>query len=296
MGLNQEKTPLYEAVLEYAKKDLVPFFMPAHMMGRAITDKWKDFAGENIFKMDLCELEGLDDLNEPEGVILEAQKLAAEAWGARESFFMVNGTSGANIAAICSVASEGEKIIVPRNCHKSVIYGLIVSGAVPVFAFPDVCEELGIIGGMDPAEIERVYRENPDAKGVISVVPTFHGVYSDLEAITQITHRYGGVHIVDEAHGNHVYFNDKYPKGALTCGADIVTQSTHKVSGSLTQSSMLHVKGNRVNMERLRFNMQMVQNTSPSGLLEISLDLARHYMSVYGEKTLDRIYDLAERS
>ncbi len=294
MSLDQNKTPLFDAIIAYTKRDIAPMFMPAHMMGRAINPKWTDFAGENIFKMDICEVDGLDDLNEPDGVIMEAQRLAAQAWAAKESFFMVNGTSGANIAAICSVVSEGETIIVPRNCHKSVIYGLIISGAVPVFAFPDVSDELGLIGGMDPAEIERVYGEHPEAKAVLSVVPTYHGVYSDLNAISEIVHKRGGVHMVDEAHGNHVYFHDKYPAGGLCCGADLVTQSTHKVSGSLSQSSMVHVNSDRIDLDRLRFNLQMAQNTSPSALLEVSLDLARHYMAVQGEGVLQRVYNLVE--
>lgn len=294
MKLNHTRTPLFDKTLEYAKKDIVSMIMPAHGMGKGISQKWKDYVGENIFRMDISDLPGQDDFYEPESAIKEAQELAADAWGSKEAFFCVNGTSAANIASICTLVSEGEKIIVPRNCHKSVIYGLIISGAVPVYAFPDVNDELGIIGGMNPAEIKRVYFENSDAKAVISVVPTYHGVYSNLEAISEIVHTNGGIHMVDEAHGNHVYFNDKLPKGALRCGADIVTQSTHKVSGSLQQSSMLHVNSDLIDTTRLRFNMQMMQNTSASGLLVMSLDLARQYMALNGKAALDNLLKLVE--
>ncbi|MBR0456886.1 MAG: aminotransferase class I/II-fold pyridoxal phosphate-dependent enzyme [Firmicutes bacterium] len=294
MKLDHTRAPIFDITLDYAKKDIVSMIMPAHGQGKGISQKWKDYVGENIFRMDISDLPGQDDFYEPESAILEAQELAADAWGAKETFFSVNGTSAANIAAICSLVSEGDKIIVPRNCHKSVIYGLIVSGAVPVYAIPDVYDEYGIIGGMDPSEVERVYAANPDAKAVISVVPTYHGVYSDLTAISSVVHRHDGIHMVDEAHGNHVYFNDKYPKGALECGADIVTQSTHKVSGSLQQSSMLHVNSDLIDTTRIRFNMQMMQNTSASGLLVISLDLARQYMALHGREALDDLLELIQ--
>lgn len=251
-------------------------------MGRGISPILTAEIGEAVFRMDLTEVIGLDDLHQPEGVIREAQELAAEAWGADRSFFLVNGTSAGIVAAIATTAKEGERIIVPRNAHKSVVYGLIVSGAIPVYIQPEISSEHGLVGGFQPAELERIYREHPDAKGVFSVSPTYHGVGSDTGALIEITHKFGGIFIADEAHGNHVYFHEDLPAGALEHGADISCQSTHKMSGSLGQSSMLHVKGDRVDIGRLRSNLQLMQSTSPSYLLQASLDVARSHMAING--------------
>jgi arginine/lysine/ornithine decarboxylase len=268
-------------------------------MGRGISPILTAEIGEAVFRMDLTEVIGLDDLHQPEGVIREAQELAAEAWGADRSFFLVNGTSAGIVAAIATTAKEGEKIIVPRNAHKSVVYGLIVSGAIPVYIQPEISSEHGLVGGFLPTELERIYSEHPDAKGVFSVSPTYHGIGSDTRALVEITHKFNGIFIADEAHGNHVYFHEDLPKGALDHGADISCQSTHKMSGSLGQSSMLHVKGDRVDIGRLRSNLQLMQSTSPSYLLQASLDVARSHMAINGRTIfgdlIPRIKETKER-
>ncbi|MDR1067834.1 MAG: aminotransferase class I/II-fold pyridoxal phosphate-dependent enzyme [Clostridiales Family XIII bacterium] len=292
--MNQFKTPLYDAVTDYIGKERAPLFIPAHKLGRAIHPKWKAFAGDAIFKMDLCELEGLDDLHNAGDVIAEAQKLAADAWGADESFFLINGTSSGIVAAICSAAAPGEKIIVPRNAHKSVVSGLIISGAEPVYAMPDIWQEKGLIGGMPVAELARLLAENPDAKAVFAVSPSYHGVCSDIKSLADKAHERGCVFIADEAHGNHVYFHESLPDGALTLGADISCQSTHKMSGSLTQSSILHVRGNRIDTGRLRANLRLMQSTSPSYLLMSSLDLARSHIATAGHDIFAKLLPLIE--
>lgn len=292
MGKEQEQTPLFDAIRAYIEEDVVPMHIPSHKMGAGIHPKWKEYVGERIFQMDLTEVMGLDDLHQAGGVIEESQKLAAKAWGADQSFFLVNGTSSGIVASICTVAKPGESIIIPRNAHKSVVFGLIVSGAIPIYISPEVHKEIGLVGGFDPKKLDEIYRANPHAKGVFSVSPTYQGVCSDTKQLIEITHRNKGVFIADEAHGNHVYFHSKLPTGALALGADLACQSIHKMSGSLGQSSILHVKGNSVDLRRLKSNLQLAQNTSPSYLLMASLDLARSYMATEGYRLLE---DLIQR-
>ncbi|NLY71724.1 MAG: arginine decarboxylase, partial [Clostridiales bacterium] len=247
----QLRTPLYDAILKYIDEETAPLHIPSHKMGAAIDSRWKEFVGENIFKMDLTEVTGLDDLHQPSGPIKEAQDLAAKAWGSEQSYFLVNGTSSGIIASIATVAKQDEKLIVPRNAHKSVAFGLIVSGAIPVYISAEICKEKGLVCGFSPEKLKKIYEKNPDAKGVFAVSPTYHGICSDIGKLVDITHSFGGIFIADEAHGNHCYFNEKLPKGALAFGADLACMSIHKMSGSLGQSSILHLNGNRVDRARL---------------------------------------------
>jgi arginine/lysine/ornithine decarboxylase len=292
----QNNTPLYDAVMNYIKQKRAPFFIPAHKLGRAIHPKWKAYAGEEIFKMDLCELEGLDDLHNAAGVIAEAQNLAAEAWGADRSFFLINGTSAGIVAAISAAVGPGEKIIVPRNAHKSVVSGLVLSGAAPVYAMPDIWRERGLVGGMPTSEVRRLLDENPDAKAVFAVSPSYHGVCSDIKQIADMAHARGCVFIADEAHGNHVYFHESLPDGALMLGADVSCQSTHKMSGSLTQSSIIHVRGERIDIARLKANLLLMQSTSPSYILMTSLDLARSYIATEGHGIFENLLPLIDEA
>lgn len=293
MQKDQRKTPLFDTVLEYVAEGVVPLHIPSHKQGIGIHPRWKEFAGENIFKMDLCEVHGLDDVHQASGVIKESQDLAADAWGADHSFFLVNGTSSGIIAAMTSTAGEGEKIIIPRNAHKSVVYALIISGAQPVYIPAEIHKDLGLVGGFKPEKIGKAFEKNPDAKGVFSVSPTYYGVCSNLKEIIRITHDNNAVMIADEAHGNHIYFHPDLPQGALSLEADASCQSTHKMSGSLTQSSLLHIKGNRMDIAKLKTNLQMMQNTSPSYLLQISLDMARSYIATEGKRILDNVIEMS---
>lgn len=293
---DQNRTPLLDAVIAYGADDIVPMHIPSHKMGQAINPRLKEFAGENIFKMDITEVHGLDDLHQPESIIKDAQELAADAWGADKSFFLVNGTSAGIIASITTVAGEGEKIIIPRNAHKSVVFALIISGAQPVYVSAEISKQLGLVCGFNPKTVENAFAAHPESKGIFMVSPTYYGVCSDLAAIIDIAHQHDAIAIADEAHGNHVYFHPSLPAGALTVGADISCQSTHKMSGSLTQSSMLHVKGNRVDLGRLRFNLQMMQSTSPSYILQASLDAARSHIATKGTEILGELIDMSQKT
>jgi arginine/lysine/ornithine decarboxylase len=294
MEKDQRRTPLFDAILDFVSQEATPFFIPAHKMGRGIDPRWTDFAGENIFKMDLSEVRGVDDLHRPRGPIAEAQALAADAWGADRSYFLVNGTSSGIIAAICSVVSEGQRIIVPRNAHKSVVFGLIISGAIPVYIAAEIHGEKGLVGGISRKKLDALCAANEGVKAVLAVSPSYHGVCCDLRGLIETTHARGGVFIADEAHGNHAYFHERLGPGALTLGADCVCQSIHKMSGSLTQSSLLHIKGGRVDAGLLESNLQMTQTTSPSYLLMASLDLARSRMATQGREILDRLIRMSD--
>lgn len=289
--MDQTKTPLFDAIRNFAKQSPTSFYIPGHKMGQGISDRWLEIASKDVFKMDLSEVYGLDDFHCPQGVIKEAQELAADAWGAKKSFFLINGTSAGIIAAICTSVKEGQTIAVPRNAHKSVTAALTIGGAVPKYLIPEYDAELGLICGLKPKELENAYEKN-DIKAVFGVTPSYHGICSDVKTLADITHKNGGIYIADEAHASHVYFSDKLPEGGLVSGADISCQSTHKMAGSLTQSSMLHVNSDKVDLDYLGANLTIMQSTSPSYILMASLDLARSFIALNGKKIFDELYDV----
>lgn len=295
MEANQEKTPLFDAIMKYIALQPAYFRIPGHRFERGINPKWREFAGENIFKMDLTETPFLDDLHNPSGAIKEAEILAEKVFGAKRTFFLVNGTTCGNEAMIVAAAFNGEKIIIPRNAHKSALMGLIIGGARPVYIMPRLSEEWGVHGGIDPSDLEETLKKNPDAKGVFAVSPTYYGLCSDIKALADICRRYGIPLIVDEAHGAHLYFSDMLPEGAMNLGADACAQSIHKVAGSLTQSSMLHINHNSlIDEERIEANLHLVQSTSPSYILMTSLDMARHELATRGREQITKAVELAD--
>jgi arginine/lysine/ornithine decarboxylase len=291
--MDQSRTPLFDAIKDYIDLSPAYFRIPGHRLERGISSRWKDVVGEEIFKFDLTETPLVDDLHNPEGAIKEAQLLAQEVFSAEHSYFLVNGTTCGNEAMVISTAFEGQKIAIPRNAHKSVLMGLIISGAEPIYLSPVLSKELGVQGGILPEDVEAMFRTNPDCKGVMVVSPTYYGICSDLRGIAEVCHRYNAVLMVDEAHGAHMYFSDQLPEGALAQGADMCAQSIHKVTGSLTQSSMLHVKSKLVDIDRLEATLHIVQSTSPSYLLMTSLDLARYELAVNGKEMINNAVELS---
>lgn len=299
-AMEQKKTPLLDAIVEYTKKRPVYFKIPGHRYEKGISPRWKKWTGDGIFRFDLTEAEGLDDLHCPQGVIKEAQDLAAEVFQADRTYFLVNGTTCGNEAMVLGCAGEGEKILVARNVHKSVLMGLILSGADPVYLMPEYDEKTGLWGSVKPETVEEGFRQNPDCKGVFIVSPTYYGVCSDLEKISRICHSHGAVLMVDEAHGGHLYFgregkrSNSLPRGAMLSGADICAQSMHKVTGSLGQSSLLHMKSSGIDQGKLESALQMVQSTSPSYLLMTSLDAARYELALHGEEMIEKTCELTD--
>lgn len=289
-----KRAPLFEAIRDYMAKDMAAYHTPGHKQGKGISPEFLDLVGENVFRMDLCELPEVDNLHDAVSVIKEAQELAASAYSADRSFFLINGSTIGNNVMVMTVCDPGDKIIIPRNIHKSALGGIIISGAIPVYVNAMWDEELGISHGIDIAGLEEALINNPDVKGVLLVNPTYYGITTDLKKVVDLIHKYNRPVLVDEAHGAHFHFHDSLPCSALTAGADMVVQSTHKILCSMTQSSLLHVKEGRVNIKRAKNVLQLLHSTSPSYVLMASLDVARRQMVLHGNSLLERTINLAE--
>ncbi|MEH2226545.1 aminotransferase class I/II-fold pyridoxal phosphate-dependent enzyme [Nostoc sp.] len=294
--LNQNQIPLLDALKANSARPHAPFYTPGHKLGEGISQPLADLLGKAVFRADLTELADLDNLFAPQGVIQEAQQLAAEAFGASQTWFLVNGSTCGIEAAILATCGTGDKIILPRNVHSSAIAGLILSGAIPIFLHPEYDPVLDIAHSITPNAVQSALQQHPDAKAVLTVYPTYYGVCGNLSAIANITHEYNIPLLVDEAHGAHFAFHPKLPTPALAAGADLTVQSTHKVLGAMTQASMLHVQGNRIDCDRISKALQLVQSTSPSYLLLASLDAARQQMALYGKMLMSRTLQLAEEA
>lgn len=240
-------------------------------------------------------MEELDDLHDPTMCIKEAQDLAAKLYGADETLFMINGTTGAIHVMLMGTLNPGDTVLLPRNAHRSVIGGVILAGANPVFIQPEIDDSLGIPMGLSVESVKNAVESHPEAKALLAVYPTYYGVTSDLKKIAEILHENNMLLLVDEAHGPHLKFSDKLPMQALDAGADVVAQSTHKIIGSLTQTSMLHLKGSRVSHERIKKASGLLQSTSPNYLLMASLDIARLQMAEDGKGMVERAISLSEK-
>lgn len=288
----QKRTPYLDALKKYLKENVSPLDVPGHHMGNVDND-FKKLIGDMAYKCDVNAPRGLDNLNHPNGVIVEAQDLMAKAYDADESFFLINGTSSGIIAMIMATCDKGDRIILPRNCHKSVINGLIVSGARPIFVNPEFDFDLEIANQPSVEEYEKAIIENPLAKAVFVIHPTYFGAVSDLKRIVDIAHEHNMVVLADEAHGAHFGFNYYGPKSAMECGADISAVSLHKTIGSLTQSSVLLRKGDRVSHYDVAKSLAVINSTSPSTLLIASLDAARKYMAIHGQEQMNDTVNLA---
>ena len=234
----------------------------------------------------------LDNLCHPVSVIREAEQLAADAFGAAQAFFMVNGTTSAVQSMILSVCKRGEKIIMPRNVHRSAINALILSGAVPVYVNPSINHQLGIPLGMSLADVKAAMEAHPDAKAVLVNNPTYYGICSNLREIVRVAHEKGMAVLADEAHGTHFYFGDGMPVSAMEAGADLAAVSMHKTGGSLTQSSFLLSNG-RVRPGYVRQIINLTQTTSGSYLLLSSLDISRRNLALRGKEIFRKVASLA---
>ncbi|MEB3219285.1 MAG: aminotransferase class I/II-fold pyridoxal phosphate-dependent enzyme [Nostocales cyanobacterium 94392] len=294
--LNQNQTPLLDAITTNAKRLHTPFYTPGHKQGQGISPKLAETFGNAVFRADLTELTELDNLFTPNGVIQQAQQLAAQAFGASQTWFLVNGSTCGIEAAILATCNDGDKIILPRNVHLSAISGLILSGAIPIFINPEYDSTLDIAHSITPRSLKAALAKHPDTKAVIMVYPTYFGVCGDIQEIAKITHQYNIPLLVDEAHGAHFAFHPELPISALAAGADLTVQSIHKTLGAMTQASMLHVQGNRININRLNKALQILQSSSPSYLLLASLDAARQQIALHGTELLTHTLQLADQA
>lgn len=291
-ALQQERAPIYEALERFRQMRVVPFDVPGHKRGRG-NPELVQLLGEQCVSMDVNSMKPLDNLCHPISVIRDAERLAAEAFGAANAFLMVGGTTSAVQSMVLSVAKRGEKIILPRNVHRSVMGAMVLCGAVPVYVNPECDSDLGIPLGMSVAAVERAIRENPDAKAVLVNNPTYYGICSDLRAIVKLAHEHGMLCLADEAHGTHFYFGEGLPVSAMAAGADMASVSMHKSGGSLTQSSLL-LTGPAMQEGHVRQIINLTQTTSASYLLLSSLDISRRNLALRGKSDFERVVRLAE--
>lgn len=292
MKFTQSNAPVLEAMNKHLLNRVVPFDVPGHKGGRG-TRELTDFLGSSCLRADVNSMKPLDNLCHPVSVIKEAQQLAAEAFGAKNAFFIVNGTTGSVQAMIMAACKAGEKLIMPRNVHRSAINALVVNGAVPVYVNPGTNKELGIPLGMSIDDVRQAISDNPDAKAVLINNPTYYGVCSDLKAIVELAHENNMLALVDEAHGTHFYFGKDMPISAMAAGADMAAVSMHKTGGSLTQSSLL-LCGENINGDYIRQIINLTQTTSGSYLLISSLDIARKNLALNGREIFRKTVQYAE--
>ncbi|MGJ7923114.1 aminotransferase class I/II-fold pyridoxal phosphate-dependent enzyme [Neobacillus sp. LXY-4] len=293
--MSQYDTPLFSGLIKHAQKNPVQFHIPGHKKGAGIDPEFRNFIGDNALSIDLINIGPLDDLHSPKGIIKQAQDLAAEAFGADHTFFSVQGTSGAIMTMIMAVCGPGEKIIVPRNVHKSVMSAIVLSGAIPIFIHPEIDKYLGISHGITVESVEHALEQHPDAKGLLVINPTYFGIAADLKKIVELAHSYHVPVLVDEAHGVHIHFHEALPMSAMQAGADLAATSVHKLGGSMTQSSILNMKEGLVSVKRVQSILSMLTTTSTSYLLLASLDVARKRLATEGKELIGRTIALAQK-
>lgn len=291
--LNEQKSaPIYEALERFRRKRVVPFDVPGHKRGRG-NPELVELLGEKCVGLDVNSMKPLDNLGHPVSVIRKAEELTAEAFGAAHAFLMVNGTTSSVQCMILATCKAGDKIILPRNIHKSVINAMVLCGAVPVYVEAKVNPRIGIALGVEVAEVQRVMDANPDAKAIFINNPTYYGISSNLKKIVELAHARGMKVLADEAHGTHLYFGENLPISGMAAGADMAAVSMHKSGGSLTQSSIL-LCGPSMDAEYVRQIINLTQTTSASYLLLSSLDISRRNLALRGRESFAKVSQMAE--
>lgn len=285
------EAPIVEALQKAYDKPSYQFHIPGHTRGTGVLKSFKNLIGSKALKVDTTdEFDNLGTLTPPTGAIAKAQELAAEAFGAKKTFFLLNGSTIGNLALAMGITKKGQKIITNRNCHRSLLTGMIISGAEPVWLVPEKLEEWGLWGSIRPEKIEKLLKTTKNVGAVWITNPTYEGVISDIKAISNLCKKYNVPLIVDEAHGSLWNFNDSFPTPALKLGADAVIQSLHKTGGSMSQSSMLHIaKNSMLDVNKIERALKLLHTTSPSLILLASLDAARaNLSSENGKKQIER--------
>ena len=278
---------LINRLAAYARSDMYPFHMPGHKRRTGPEESFMNSCTDsftNPFAVDITEIEGFDNLHHPEGILKDSMKWAADVYGADQTYYLINGSTGGILAAVCGSVHRGGRILVSRNCHKSVYHGICLNQLKTSYVYPQEIEGLGIQGGITAEDVDRMLNRYMDTQAVLIVCPTYDGIVSDIEAIARIVHRAGLPLIVDEAHGAHFRYDAMFPVSALDLGADVVIQSVHKTLPSLTQTALLHIKCNRpdggcyADRERIDRYIHMVQSSSPSYVLMASIENSIYQM------------------
>ena len=290
--LNQNKTPYLDALKKFVSSNVLPLDVPGHHMGN-VNNKFKSFIGDQLYHCDVNAPIGMDNLANPHGPLLEAEELMAEFCHADHSFFLINGTTSGILSMIMTACHAKDKIIVPRNVHKSIINAIILSGAQPIYIMPKLDAELEIANQPTVEEYVKAMNRYPTAKAVLVINPTYFGAVSDLKEIVKEAHSRGMAVLADEAHGAHYYFDSEGPISAMDAGADLASVSFHKTGGSLTQSSVLLLKEGIFNKTKVQKTLNILNTTSPSTILMASLDAARHYVATKGANEMKRVHELS---
>ena len=292
--LDQNQAPIYEAMVKLRKKRIVPFDVPGHKRGRG-NPELVELLGEKCVGIDVNSMKPLDNLGHPISIIRDAEELAADAFGASHAFLMIGGTTSSVQTMILSTCKAGDKIILPRNVHKSAINALVLCGAIPIYIEMSVNPKIGIALGLENDRVAKAIKDHSDAKAILINNPTYYGICSDLRGLTKMAHEAGMMVLVDEAHGAHLHFTDKLPISAMNAGADMAAVSMHKSGGSLTQSSLLLI-GEQMNPEYVRQIINLTQSTSASYLLMASLDISRRNLALRGKESFEKVIELSEYS
>ena len=290
--LDQNQAPIYEALVKLRKKRIVPFDVPGHKRGRG-NPELVELLGEKCVGIDVNSMKPLDNLGHPISIIRDAEELAADAFGASHAFLMIGGTTSSVQTMILATCKAGDKIILPRNVHKSAINALVLCGAIPIYIEMSVDPKIGIALGLENDRVTQAIKDHPDAKAILINNPTYYGICSDLKGLTEMAHEAGMIVLVDEAHGAHLHFTDKLPLSAMDAGADMAAVSMHKSGGSLTQSSILLI-GEQMNPEYVRQIINLTQSTSASYLLMASLDISRRNLALRGKESFEKVIELSE--
>ena len=290
--LDQTQAPIYEALVKLRKKRIVPFDVPGHKRGRG-NPELVELLGEKCVGIDVNSMKPLDNLGHPISIIRDAEELAADAFGASHAFLMIGGTTSSVQTMILSTCKAGDKIILPRNVHKSAINALVLCGAIPIYIEMSVDPKIGIALGLENDRVAQAIKDHPDAQAILINNPTYYGICSDLKGLTEMAHEAGMMVLVDEAHGAHLHFTAKLPISAMDAGADMAAVSMHKSGGSLTQSSLLLI-GEQMNPEYVRQIINLTQSTSASYLLMASLDISRRNLALRGKESFEKVIALSE--
>lgn len=290
--LDQNQAPIYEALVKLRKKRIVPFDVPGHKRGRG-NPELVELLGEKCVGIDVNSMKPLDNLGHPISIIRDAEELAADAFGASHAFLMIGGTTSSVQTMILATCKAGDKIILPRNVHKSAINALVLCGAIPIYIEMSVDPKIGIALGLEKDRVAQAIKDHPDAKAILINNPTYYGICSDLKGLTEMAHEAGMMVLVDEAHGAHLHFTGKLPISAMDAGADMAAVSMHKSGGSLTQSSILLI-GEQMNSEYVRQIINLTQSTSAPYLLMASLDISRRNLALRGKESFEKVIELSE--
>ena len=277
--MDQKRIPLLEQLIGHFENNPISFHVPGHKYGELFSTSGKKYFQE-LLKLDATELTGLDDLHSPEGVILEAEKLLAHFTGAKKSYFLINGSTVGNLAMIMATVEEHDTVLVQRNCHKSILNGLSLVKADPVFLGPEMDEEWGIAGGVSANTVKQAIKKYPNTKALILTYPNYYGMVNDLEEIIQIAHNKQIPVLIDEAHGAH-FQGENFPRSAVHLKADVVVQSAHKTLPAMTMGAYLHFNSNIISERSISKYLQILQSSSPSYPIMASLDIARNYLATY---------------